>query len=110
MWCVCVVAGSVVGDDGPGCLLLTSCQVSLSHLGVGVGGDSPLLFCGGEGFRCLWLGSPQVSVPGPGGQVCGSSHSLLHIFMEKPYIHKHTHTQSHKCLDSGVNRYTNFLY
>ncbi|MED6240267.1 hypothetical protein ATANTOWER_018464 [Ataeniobius toweri] len=36
-------------------------------------------------FGCLWL-SP-MSVSGPGGQVCGSSHSLLHICMEKLYIH-----------------------
>ncbi|MEQ2178557.1 hypothetical protein GOODEAATRI_015299 [Goodea atripinnis] len=25
-------------------------------------------------------------------------------------IHKRTHTQTHRCLDSGVNRYTNVLY
>ncbi|MEQ2225222.1 hypothetical protein ILYODFUR_015308 [Ilyodon furcidens] len=31
-----------------------------------------------------WISS--VSVPVPGGQVCGFSHSLLHIFMEKPAL------------------------
>ncbi|MED6247055.1 hypothetical protein ATANTOWER_028936 [Ataeniobius toweri] len=85
--------------------------------------DFPLLFSGGVAvFRqwfswgsCalggLWMsvaGISSVSVPGPGGQVCGSSHSLLHIFMEKPCIYKHP--QTHRCLDSGVNRYTNVLY
>ncbi|MEQ2309498.1 hypothetical protein AMECASPLE_039389 [Ameca splendens] len=44
------------------------------------------------------------------GQVFGSSHSLLHIFMEKPCIHKNTHTQTHRSLDSGVNRYTSVLF
>ncbi|MEQ2315567.1 hypothetical protein AMECASPLE_023764 [Ameca splendens] len=58
----------------------------------------------------LWMSIARisfVSLPGPGGQVCGSSHSLLHIFIEKPCVHKCTHTQTHRCLDSGVNRYTN---
>ncbi|MEQ2255501.1 hypothetical protein ILYODFUR_014517 [Ilyodon furcidens] len=41
---------------------------------------------------CLWLRISSVSVSGPGGQVCGSSYSLLHIFIEKPYIHKRAHT------------------
>ncbi|MEQ2311871.1 hypothetical protein AMECASPLE_025070 [Ameca splendens] len=43
-------------------------------------------------------------------QVCGSSHSLLHISMERPYIHKLAHTYTHRCLDSGVHRYTDVLY
>ncbi|MEQ2312486.1 hypothetical protein AMECASPLE_031527 [Ameca splendens] len=46
----------------------------------------------------------SLSVLGPGGQVCGSSHSLLHIFKEEPYIHKCSHTYTLRCLDSGVNR------
>ncbi|MEQ2285801.1 hypothetical protein AMECASPLE_035643 [Ameca splendens] len=48
----------------------------------------------------LWMSVAQissVSVSVPGGQVCGSSHSLLHIFMEKPCIHKRAHTQTHRC-------------
>ncbi|MEQ2227828.1 hypothetical protein ILYODFUR_002383 [Ilyodon furcidens] len=82
--------------------------------------DSPLLLSGGVtvvlavvllGFLCfggLWMSVARISsVSGPGGRVCGFSHSLLHIFMEKPYMHMRAHTQTHRCLDSGVNRYTN---
>ncbi|MED6256596.1 hypothetical protein ATANTOWER_030060 [Ataeniobius toweri] len=84
--------------------------------------DSPLLVSGGFavvpavvllGFLCSEspldvCGSDVLHIcPGSRGQVCGSSHSLLHIFMEKPCIHKRAHTQTHRCLDSGVNRYTN---
>ncbi|MEQ2284661.1 hypothetical protein AMECASPLE_023813 [Ameca splendens] len=59
-------------------------------------------------YRGFWMSMARissVSVSGPGGQVCGSSHSLLHICMEKPCIHKHAHSQTHRCLDSGVNKY-----
>ncbi|MEQ2311107.1 hypothetical protein AMECASPLE_016290 [Ameca splendens] len=48
----------------------------------------------------------SMSVSGPGGQVYGSSHLLLHIILEKPCIHKWAHTQTHRCLDSDVNRCT----
>ncbi|MEQ2229829.1 hypothetical protein ILYODFUR_022872 [Ilyodon furcidens] len=64
----------------------------------------------GGAFGCLWLGSSRYLSRVQGGQVCGSSHSLLHIFMEKPCIHKRAYIQTHRCLDSGVNRYTNVLY
>ncbi|MEQ2187335.1 hypothetical protein GOODEAATRI_003670 [Goodea atripinnis] len=74
--------------------------------------DSPLLFSGGVavvppvvllGF--LYFGGPLdvcgsdlLSVrPGTMGQVCGSSHSLLHIFVEKPCIQKRVHTHTHRC-------------
>ncbi|MEQ2230304.1 hypothetical protein ILYODFUR_027850 [Ilyodon furcidens] len=50
----------------------------------------------------------SVSVSGPGGR--SVSHSLLHIFMEKPYIHNCTDTYTHRCLDSGINRYTDVIY
>ncbi|MEQ2225363.1 hypothetical protein ILYODFUR_016647 [Ilyodon furcidens] len=51
----------------------------------------------------------SIFVQGPGEQVCGSSHSLLHIFIEKPCMHMRVHTQIHRCLDAGVNRYTNVI-
>ncbi|MED6290834.1 hypothetical protein CHARACLAT_017489 [Characodon lateralis] len=54
-------------------------------------------------FGCLLLRCPLCL-----SQVCGSSHLLLHIFIEEPYILKRTYT--HRCLDSGVNRYTDVLY
>ncbi|MED6276092.1 hypothetical protein CHARACLAT_033547 [Characodon lateralis] len=79
-------------------------------MGCGVGGVpglwhavvAYLLHCGcwvvpvGLSSALLW-----------GSQVCCSSHMLLHIFMENPYIHKRAHT--HRCLDSGVNKYTDVL-
>ncbi|MEQ2297891.1 hypothetical protein AMECASPLE_039424 [Ameca splendens] len=55
------------------------------------------------GFLCFGgpldvCGSDLLSVrPGTMGQVCGSSHSLLHIFVEKPCIQKHVHTHTHRC-------------
>ncbi|MEQ2300136.1 hypothetical protein AMECASPLE_022270 [Ameca splendens] len=64
-----------------------------------VGSSSALLWvgCGSpggglSGFPCsgvLWMVVAQISsvpVSGPGGQVCGSSHSLLHILIEKPIL------------------------
>ncbi|MEQ2173060.1 hypothetical protein GOODEAATRI_027771 [Goodea atripinnis] len=54
----------------------------------------------GLSSAALWggCGSPRGGPPfGPGGQVCGSSHSLWHIFMEKPYKHKRAHTYTHRC-------------
>ncbi|MED6291087.1 hypothetical protein CHARACLAT_020011 [Characodon lateralis] len=54
----------------------------------------------GGGIRC---GSDLLHVY-LGGQVYGSSHSLLHIFMEKLHIHKHAHNYTHRSLDSGFNR------
>ncbi|MEQ2225436.1 hypothetical protein ILYODFUR_017390 [Ilyodon furcidens] len=74
--------------------------------------DSPLLFSGGVavvpavvllGFLCFGgpldvCGSDLLSVrPGTMGQACGSSHSLLHIFVEKPCIQKRVHTHTHRC-------------
>ncbi|MEQ2285835.1 hypothetical protein AMECASPLE_036020 [Ameca splendens] len=44
---------------------------------------------------CLWrsvVPISSVSASGPGWQVCGSSHPLLIILMEKPYLHKRAHT------------------
>ncbi|MED6235218.1 hypothetical protein ATANTOWER_020111 [Ataeniobius toweri] len=95
--------------------------------GLGLGGSPGTLPCSSVGVAVvlgwsswgscalggLWMSVARicfVSVSGPGGQVCGSSHSLLHIFMEKPCMHKRAHTQTHRCLDLGVNRYTNVLY
>ncbi|MED6243891.1 hypothetical protein ATANTOWER_029376 [Ataeniobius toweri] len=81
------------------------CTVAASWLPWG----SPLLLSGGfvivpavvhTGFTCLgglWMSVARISV-------CGSSHILLH------YIHKCAHTYTHRCLDSGVNRYTDVLY
>ncbi|MEQ2235095.1 hypothetical protein ILYODFUR_038137 [Ilyodon furcidens] len=52
-----------------------------------------------------------MSVSGLGGQICGSSHSLLHTFMEKAYIYTSTLTHTPMgVLDLGVNRYTDVLY
>ncbi|MED6246888.1 hypothetical protein ATANTOWER_025578 [Ataeniobius toweri] len=43
-------------------------------------------------------GSDLLSVrPGTMGQACGSSHSLLHIFVEKPCIQERVHTHTHRC-------------
>ncbi|MED6231583.1 hypothetical protein ATANTOWER_031141 [Ataeniobius toweri] len=66
--------------------------------------------CALGGFWMFMAQIFSVPVPGPGGQVCGSSHSLLYIFIDKPCIHKCAYTQIPRCLDSGVNRYTNVLY
>ncbi|MEQ2254018.1 hypothetical protein ILYODFUR_038588 [Ilyodon furcidens] len=65
------------------------------------GGGSP--GGGSSGVPELWgpldvCGSDLLSVrPGTMGQVCGSSHSLLHIFVEKPCIQKRVHTYTHRC-------------
>ncbi|MEQ2273469.1 hypothetical protein XENORESO_004492 [Xenotaenia resolanae] len=83
------------------------CAGSLPEAAGWIPWDSPLLFSGGvvvvlavvlPGFPCSWVPwmsvaqISSISVSGPGGWVCGPSHSLLHIFMEKPYIHKCAHT------------------
>ncbi|MED6252826.1 hypothetical protein ATANTOWER_017651 [Ataeniobius toweri] len=71
--------------------------------------DLPGFLCSGGPLDVC--GSDLLCIcPGSRGRVCGSLHSLLHIFMEKPCMHKRAHTQTHRCLDSGVNRYTNVLY
>ncbi|MEQ2282265.1 hypothetical protein AMECASPLE_038729 [Ameca splendens] len=57
---------------------------------------------GSHALGGLWMSVTlisSISVLGTRGQVCGSSHPLLHIFMEKPYMHKHTHTYTHRCLN-----------
>ncbi|MEQ2302504.1 hypothetical protein AMECASPLE_007429 [Ameca splendens] len=76
-------------------------------------GFSPAPLWGG--YSSPGGGSPEVPVlwgpldvcgldllricPGSRRRVCGSSHSLLHIFMEKPCMYKRAHTQTHRCLD-----------
>ncbi|MEQ2223113.1 hypothetical protein ILYODFUR_033461 [Ilyodon furcidens] len=61
-------------------------------------------------FGCLWLRSPLCLSWVQGGQVCGSSHSLLQIILEKPYKHKRSHTYIHRCSYSCVNRNTDIPY
>ncbi|MEQ2229308.1 hypothetical protein ILYODFUR_017552 [Ilyodon furcidens] len=100
----------VVGVSAPGVLVVLSirgwvlwCVLANSRwLLAGAWSPGPVL------MSVVRISS--ISVPGPGGQVCGSSHSLLYIFMEKPCKYKHAHTQTHKCLDSGDKRYINVLY
>ncbi|MED6287490.1 hypothetical protein CHARACLAT_016914 [Characodon lateralis] len=86
---------------------------------------APLLFSGGGrcspgggpsrvpvlwgAFGCLWFrSSPCLSWVQGGRSV--ALHTRCCIFlMEKPYIDKHAHTYTHRCLDSGVNRYTDVI-
>ncbi|MED6232129.1 hypothetical protein ATANTOWER_022038 [Ataeniobius toweri] len=83
-WGFCTVAA---GWFPRGCPLLFSQGVAVVPVVVLLGFPcswEPLDVCGSDLLR--------MCVSDQGEQVCGSLHSLLHIFMEKPYIHKRDHT------------------
>ncbi|MED6246887.1 hypothetical protein ATANTOWER_025573 [Ataeniobius toweri] len=102
------MAGSALDGCWRACRLVTAAPWGFCSVAAGwFPWGSPLVFSG-WGLSVAHISS--LSVLGPGWLVCGSSHLLLHIFMEKPCIHKRAHTQTHSCLDSGVNRYTDVLY
>ncbi|MEQ2314639.1 hypothetical protein AMECASPLE_014224 [Ameca splendens] len=97
--CMCTHEGGNLIVSVCTCFIVRFGLVLLPSLLPGL--SSALLWgsCGGPGsgpLRVPCSGGPlsvaqisSVSVSGPGAQVHGSSHSRLHIFMEKPYLHKH---------------------
>ncbi|MEQ2238543.1 hypothetical protein ILYODFUR_034110 [Ilyodon furcidens] len=87
---------------------------------------SPLLFSGGvavglalvlPGFPCC--GGPldvcgldllRVSLRSRGAGLWLLTLAIAYLFMEKPYLQERAHTYTHRCLDSGLNRYTDVLH
>ncbi|MED6275538.1 hypothetical protein CHARACLAT_027507 [Characodon lateralis] len=100
--CVCrLTPGGCLPGPGPlgsvGLLLAERCVPgSRVHGWICSGGAyGPWFSWGSPALGGLWMSVARiscVSVSVSGGQICGSSHSLLHIFMEKPCIHKRAHT------------------
>ncbi|MEQ2265448.1 hypothetical protein XENORESO_007264 [Xenotaenia resolanae] len=101
--CVCGCECLYVYASGWESVIVSVCTCFIVRFGfvllpcLLLGLSSALLWgsCGGP-LRVPCSGGPlsvaqisSVSVSGPGAQVHGSSHSLLYIFMEKPYLHKH---------------------
>ncbi|MEQ2244130.1 hypothetical protein ILYODFUR_014022 [Ilyodon furcidens] len=81
-WGFCTVAAGWFSSGSPllfsGWFVVVTAVVLLGFLCPG----GPLVVCGSDLFRvCLWSR----------GQVCRSSHSLLHICMEKPYLQGRSH-------------------
>ncbi|MEQ2253993.1 hypothetical protein ILYODFUR_038334 [Ilyodon furcidens] len=61
-------------------------------------------------FGCLWLRSPQCLSRAHGGRSVAPFTRYCIFLMEKLFIHKLAHTYTHRCLDSGVNRYTDVIF